>query len=260
MVEQLPNLSPASKTRDKQDKQQRAFLRSHAVANDYSRQLRKIGREVGRIINSFEPGDPKALAPITEALTAYSKIIRPWAVATGGKMVAAVSFQNARAWRKQAQQMSLALKVELSQAPTGAATAERLAEQVNLITSLPTDAAKRVHELTMEGLTNGARSDEIKKEIMRSGEVTESRATLIARTEVSRTASALTQARSQHIGSEGYIWRTAHDGDVRPSHKAMEGKYVDWSKPPTLDGMTGHAGEFPNCRCYAEPVIPENIN
>ncbi|HBB8701832.1 TPA: phage head morphogenesis protein, partial [Escherichia coli] len=27
-------------------------------------------------------------------------------------------------------------------------------------------------------------------------------------------------------------------------------------KPPTLDGMTGHAGELPNCRCYKEIVFP----
>jgi hypothetical protein len=36
----------------------------------------------------------------------------------------------------------------------------------------------------------------------------------------------------------------------------MEGKYVAWDAPQTLDMMTGHAGEFPNCRCYPEPVIP----
>ena len=31
---------------------------------------------------------------------------------------------------------------------------------------------------------------------------------------------------------------------------------MPWDSPPTLDGMKGHAGEFPNCRCYPEPVIP----
>jgi uncharacterized protein with gpF-like domain len=38
----------------------------------------------------------------------------------------------------------------------------------------------------------------------------------------------------------------------------MEGKFVTWDDPPTLDGMKGHAGQFPNCRCYPEPVIPED--
>lgn len=134
----------------------------------------------------------------------------------------------------------------------------RLAEQVALIKSLPIEAAQRVHALTIEGLENGTRAAEIAKEIRRSGEVSESRANLIARTEVSRTASALTQARAQHIGSEGYIWRTSGDSDVRHSHAQMNGRFVRWDSPPTLDGMTGHAGEYPNCRCYPEPVIPEN--
>ncbi|EFO4716945.1 phage head morphogenesis protein, partial [Escherichia coli] len=44
--------------------------------------------------------------------------------------------------------------------------------------------------------------------------------------------------------------------DVRHSHREMEGKFVEWGKPPTLDGMTGHAGELPNCRCYKEIVFP----
>lgn len=252
-------MSTARATKD-EDKEQRAFLQSHSLVNDYSRQLRKIGREVGRIINSFAPGDPKAVAPITKALTAYSEIIQPWAAVTGGKMVAAVTAQNAQAWRKHTKHMSIALRETIFKTPVGFVARKRLAEQVELITSLPLDAAKRVQEMTLEAAINGDRSAEIKKEIMRSGEVTESRATLIARTEVSRTSSALTQSRAQYIGSEGYIWRTAHDSDVRHSHAQMEGKYVPWNKPPTLDGMTGHAGEFPNCRCYAEPVVPENIS
>jgi hypothetical protein len=36
----------------------------------------------------------------------------------------------------------------------------------------------------------------------------------------------------------------------------MEGQFVKWDDPQKLDGMTGHAGEFPNCRCYPEPVVP----
>jgi SPP1 gp7 family putative phage head morphogenesis protein len=132
-----------------------------------------------------------------------------------------------------------------------------LDEQVTLIKSIPLDAAKRVHRLTLEGIENSGRASEVAKEIMRSGEVAKSRATLIARTETSRTATVLTQARAEHIGSDGYVWRTSGDSDVRPSHRRMNGKFVPWNHPPTLDNLTGHAGALPNCRCYPEPVIPE---
>jgi len=79
---------------------------------------------------------------------------------------------------------------------------------------------------------------------------------MIARTEIGRASTALTQARSLALGSTGYIWRTAEDGDVRHSHAEMEGKFVSWDRPPTLDGLTGHAGALPNCRCYCEVVLP----
>ena len=82
------------------------------------------------------------------------------------------------------------------------------------------------------------------------------RANTIARTEISRAASVFVQSRAENLGSEGYTWRTSGDIDVRPSHKEMNGKFVYWNKPPTLDRMTGHAGCLPNCRCYPDPVIP----
>jgi SPP1 gp7 family putative phage head morphogenesis protein len=115
-----------------------------------------------------------------------------------------------------------------------------------------------VHKLTYEGLSDATRADEIKKMILKSGEVTESRATLIARTEVGRASTNLARSRAQYVGSDGYIWRTAHDHDVRESHRKMEGKFVRWDRPPTLDGLIGHAGALPNCRCYPEPVLPDH--
>ena len=106
------------------------------------------------------------------------------------------------------EQMSLALRKEIRTAPTGAAMQRLLAEQVTLIKSISLDAAKRVHELTLQGIEDGTRSNEIAKEIMRSEEVSENRAKLIARTEVSRTAATLTEVRAKSVGSDGYIWRT----------------------------------------------------
>ena len=70
---------------------------------------------------------------------------------------------------------------------------------------------------------------------------------------------AITKARAEHIGSPGYIWRTSKDGAVRPSHRKMEGKLVPWDKPPTLDNYTAHCGEFANCRCFPEPIIPDRF-
>src|SRR5260363_200893 len=102
-----------------------------------------------------------------------------------------------------------------------------------------------------------ARMREMARAILRSGDIAVGRAYLIARTETSRAAMALTQARAQHVGSDGYLWRTAGDADVRPSHRRMNGEFVKWDAPPELDKWIGHAGCVPKCRCTAEPAIPE---
>ena len=191
-------------------------------------------------------------------LAKYAEALEPWATQAATQMLTDVNHRDAQAWRELAKEMSVELRREIQSAPTGELFKSLLNEQVSLIKSLPLEAAQRVHELTIKGLEDSTRASEIAKEIRRSGEVTESRATLIARTEVARSASSLTQARAQHVGSEGYIWRTSGDGDVRHSHKEMNGKFVRWDSPPTLsDGTTTHAGQIYNCRCYPEPVLPE---
>jgi SPP1 gp7 family putative phage head morphogenesis protein len=221
---------------------------------EYVRQLRKIAAHVGDIIRAFpNPADSHKLAAV---LSRYSAALDEWAHSTATRMLTAVEKRDLNAWRKLTKQMSLSLRQEIKKAPTGQAMRALLAEQVHLIKSIPTEAAQRVHKLVIEGQSS-TRAGDIAKEIMRSGDVAKSRAELIALTETSRAASTLTQARAEHIGSTGYIWRTSKDSHVRDSHKRMEGRFVRWDSPPTLDNLTGHAGCLPRCRCYPEPVIPE---
>lgn len=246
-----------------QQRERAAFLRVRKTEIQYGRDLRAIARQVGQLISSVGAeklmGDPAAVANVRNALELYSRAIAPWAAATATRMLADVSRRDQAAWSQFSRMMGRNLRAEIEGAPTGQTLRQLLNEQVGLITSLPREAADRVHRLTTEALTSSARADHIAQEIMRSGDVTASRAALIARTEVGRTASALTQARATHIGATHYVWRTAGDADVRPSHRKMSGKTVAWDDPPTLDGMTGHAGALPNCRCYPEPIVPDEV-
>lgn len=231
---------------------------SRRAEQNYARSLRKVANQVGHLIGAFPPDDPEMVPTITQMLAKYSEALDGWALRTASAMLAEVESRDRKAWMAAAAEMSEALRHEIRNAPTGAAMKDLLAEQVTLIKSIPLEAAQRVHELTLKGLEDSTRSSEIAAEIMRSGEVAVGRANLIARTETARTASVLVQARAEHIGSDGYIWRTANDSDVRHSHKQMNGKFVRWDSPPTLsDGTTTHAGQIYNCRCYPEPVLPE---
>lgn len=213
---------------------------------------------MGALVNGFPPGEAAYVPTIETLLRRYAEALAPWAEATAARMLADVNRRDEAAWMEQAKEMSRALREEIRTAPTGATMRALMAEQVGLIQSIPLEAAQRVHELTIAGIENSQRASEISKAIQASGDVAKSRADLIARTEVARTASTLTQARALHVGSTGYIWRTSGDSDVRESHRKMNGQFVAWDDPPTLDKMTGHAGAFPNCRCYPEPVLPED--
>lgn len=238
-----------------------AFAKARRAENGYGVQLRRLAKHVTDIINGVPLQDFSFAEVIQRALDRYSEIIEPWAEATADRMLKEVSLRDSRAWEVHTRQMGYAIRREIQNAPTGLILRQLQDEQVALIKSIPLEAAQKVHERALAGISTGERFEVIAKSLLEVGDITKSRANLIARTEVGRAASSLTQARAQFIGSEGYTWRTSEDVDVRLSHQAMEGKYVPWNKPPKTDkGLAPyHAGCGPNCRCYAEPVIPNKF-
>jgi SPP1 gp7 family putative phage head morphogenesis protein len=230
-----------------------AWQRARRADTTFSRALVRVARIIGQIVHQFGADHMAA----RRALEDYGRLLTPWARSTARAMVDEVAARDERVWRERSAAIGSGLRREVARTAVGARAQQLNDEGARLIRSLPLEAAERVTKLSMQAATDGTRASELQKEIMRTGEVTESRARLIARTEVGRAASAITQARAEAVGSTGYIWRTVGDSDVRHSHKKMNGKFVAWDDPPTLDGMTGHAGALPNCRCYSEPVIPD---
>lgn len=205
----------------------------------------------------YDPKRPLDVSWVRQALEEYARALKPWAEKAAEVMVTEVAARNEAAWKATAREMGSLLRREISSAPIGSVLRQRMSEQVRLITSIPREAAERVHGLAMEGLETGVRAERIAEQILETGDVSKARASLIARTEVGRASSELTEARAKFAGSEEYKWRTAGDKDVRDSHRAMEGKIVRWDSPPVLDGIKGHAGAVPNCRCWAEPILPD---
>lgn len=133
-----------------------------------------------------------------------------------------------------------------------------------LIRTLPSDTARKVVFDIKDYTFEGERATTIAKLIKdKTDQHAKASARLIARTEVSKTTTALTRARSENLGLKWYIWRTAQDGDrVRKSHRIMEGVLVRWDNPPSPEALVGeksegnyHAGEIWNCRCYPEPLL-----
>jgi len=232
------------------------------LEREYLRSLRHIVKQIDvmtkSIINKNMTEDELKTAhgQLSNMLRGYGETIKPWAKSVANKMVAKIAKVDESNWVKLGREMNKSLNQELSEAPTGNMLIQFLSEQVKLITSLPSEAADRVHKMALEGIITGERADSIARKILQTGNVSQSRAQCIARTEVARVASGLTMARSKHVGSTHYYWRSCEDGDVRESHKKMDGKICEFAAPPEVEpGKYYHAGMIYNCRCYIEPIL-----
>ena len=220
----------------------------------YSRALLLVADQVEALLSGYNGSN---IDRIGQRLDSYADILDDWAAHVARGMFADVDTKNRRFWRSMSQEIGVQMARQLAETEIGVTVTQSLDAQVQLIKSLPRHAAEQAHEYVREAALKGQRASDIADRIMSLGGITRRRAVLIARTEVGRVSGEMTKARAMTAGSDGYIWRSAEDRDVRPSHKKMNGQFVKWSEPPTLDNLTGHAGCLPNCRCYIEPVIPD---
>ena len=223
-------------------------------------QLRKVARIVGGIIESHVENEKilnqRAMA---SALEAYSAALGPWGETITGKIVDGLSASNARAWASASARLGRELRSDLAQSVVGAVARNLQRDQVELIKSLPLEAGLRAQKLAQEATFTGQRADEIAKKLADTEKITVGRARNIARTEIAKANAAITRARAEYVGAEQYFWRTAGDEAVRESHAELEGKVFRFDDPPEIEGEGAHGpGEFPGCRCYAEPIIGED--
>jgi len=224
-----------------------------AAELSYARRLKGVAGRIRQIVTgSGDPARKQAL------LRKYAETIGPWAEASAAQMAAEVDRRNFQVWQRAAGRISAGLRRQLATAVDGATLGDVIRRNAKRIKDLPLGAADKIGDLAAKAMTSGMRAETLTSRIAELADSGEMRAKGIARTEVSKASTALTRVRAASVGSEGYIWRTARDGDVRDSHAHMEGQFVRWDDPRRLDGMSGHAGEFPNCRCYPEPVIPRD--
>lgn len=185
------------------------------------------------------------------------------------RMVTPLAARNYETWRKAARVSTRShflytvLMEELKQGIKKDIDSQVISNAA-LIKTLPSDTAQKVVRDIEEYALSGLRVEEIEKLIQdKTRQHSRASARLIARTEVSKTTSALTKARSEELGLRWYVWRTMEDGDrVRKSHRIMNDVLVSWNNPPSPELLVKekdvgryHAGNIWNCRCYSEPLI-----
>lgn len=133
---------------------------------------------------------------------------------------------------------------------------EAIAANVTLIKSIPGQYADQIEAAILRGLQEGKRAEAIKKDILAIGHSTDDRALLIARDQLGKINSRISQVRQKKLGITHYTWETSHDERVRSSHRLRNGKIYAWDDPPS----DGHPGQPIRCRCVAIPYMEHLLN
>lgn len=163
---------------------------------------------------------------------------------------------------------------------------EQVRNNVALIKSLPSKYFGDIEKMTIQSITGQKKFEGgLIKALQDMTGATKKKAKLIARDQSSKAASTYSRLRMQNIGVIGYQWNNSQDKRVAGNpnglypevdknskyhgdHWERQGKYYLFEKmanaPKAPDGKPfrqpppdGSPGMAINCRCYADPVIPD---
>lgn len=224
-------------------------------------------------LRSFIVDKVKDLNDVNEQISALDQLadspeLDKIAQRAARRMVIQSAATNAQNWREAAKKSMRgrfvyeALKQELRKKDR---FNNLIAQSALNIRTLPRDIAnrivKRVGVLTTQGMRSSDIAKQISKELMPYARAS---SMLIARTQMSKTLTAINETRSTSIGIKAYVWRSVGGPRVRDSHKFINDVICFWSEPPCPEQLAGipmkeysyyHPGGIYNCRCYSEPLI-----
>lgn len=140
---------------------------------------------------------------------------------------------------------------------------------VGLVKSVGRDQLERLETAIREADKTGLQVAPLRQQIQESFALPRARAELIARDQVLKLNSQITQERQKAAGIDTYIWTTVKDERVRgrpgglwaasqANHWALDGTRQRWSERPITNPVTGarhHPGEDFQCRCQALPDV-----
>lgn len=134
-----------------------------------------------------------------------------------------------------------------------------IAENVNLIKSIPEKYLTGVQGAVMRSITTGNGMQDLVPYLANGKEITLRRARFIAKDQTKKAFENISSGRMKNLGLDKYEWlHTGGSNHPRKEHIAMSGKIYSLSSPPVIDSKTGERGgpgQLPGCRCRKRPVI-----
>lgn len=139
-----------------------------------------------------------------------------------------------------------------------------LAENVDLIKSIPQQYLSGVQQAVMRSITTGNGLQDLQPYLEKQGGITERRATLIANDQTRKAYNNLNAIRMKAAGVKKFQWLHSAGGrDPRPLHindypTGLNGGIFSFDDLPVIDEKTGERGlpgQAVNCRCRLLPVV-----
>jgi SPP1 gp7 family putative phage head morphogenesis protein len=229
--------------------------------------------EIDRLLETyFDLPSAPTLGELTSRLVEWSQIDRVflrYAEKVASSMITGVATHDFKNWRDAATHAMKGpriydlLRRDIS-GSVGATIRRQVRTNAELITSLPSKVAKETQDFIADQQQQGVRSTTIMRELRkRIPTASKAKIELLARTGVSSSETAVTRARAEDLSLDWYEWVTAGGIRVRPSHRIMNKVLVRWAEPPSPELLLGiksslghyNAGNCPNCRCVALPLV-----
>lgn len=134
-----------------------------------------------------------------------------------------------------------------------------IAEQVNLIKSIPAEYLKAVESNVWSSVMKGGDMHALSTELKKSYGVTRDRAATIARDQNNKAKAIIEKTRRQELGITHAIWQHSAGGKTpRATHVALSGKAYPLSQGAWDSDASAYVlpGELINCRCTSRAIIP----
>ncbi|VYT37311.1 Phage Mu protein F like protein [Citrobacter amalonaticus] len=134
-----------------------------------------------------------------------------------------------------------------------------VAENVNLIKSIPEKYFTQVQTITLQSITRGRDLQYMTEELQKQFGITRRRAERIAIDQNNKATAELAKVRQQSLGITKGIWIHSGGGShPRPKHVKANGQEFDLDKglPVGDNGEYVLPGQEINCGCSWKPVLP----